>query len=220
VRSALCMRRRGARVSWSSLKTKGNGFSQIGLKTSGYGFSRFDLKIGGYDFYSLTSKPLARVSRFGHQNRHLQFGDLAHKINTTISWFGPQNQVGYGLSVAPQNRREDKDGAGHKSGSSSLLRLKVSRARVFQSSLKIGGGVAWMVHVASSQRSCQDKTKDGRVDTMGCIGLFYPNFIVLVVLCHKGGLVINFSINRTPRADGEVITSAIPPPHLGLDLTF
>jgi hypothetical protein len=29
---------------------------------------------------------------------------LAHKITVTVSWFGPQNQVGDGLSVAPQKR--------------------------------------------------------------------------------------------------------------------
>jgi hypothetical protein len=58
----------------------------------------------------LTSKPLGRfllvwpqnrwrqVSQFGPQNRQLWFGDLGLKI-TTVSWFGPQNQVGYGLSV-------------------------------------------------------------------------------------------------------------------------
>jgi hypothetical protein len=28
----------------------------------------------------LASKPLARVSRFGPQNRQLRFNDLAHKI--------------------------------------------------------------------------------------------------------------------------------------------
>jgi hypothetical protein len=39
------------------------------------------------------------------QNRQLWFGDLAHKITATFSWFGPQNQVGYGLSVVPQNQR-------------------------------------------------------------------------------------------------------------------
>jgi hypothetical protein len=44
------------------------------------------------------------------------------------------------LSVAPQNRREDEDGAGHTSRSSCLLRVKVSRVRVFQSSLKTGRG--------------------------------------------------------------------------------
>jgi hypothetical protein len=44
-----------------------------------------------------------RVSRFGPQNRQIRFGDLGLKITTTISWFGPQNQVGYDLSFAPQN---------------------------------------------------------------------------------------------------------------------
>jgi hypothetical protein len=29
------------------------------------------------------------------------FGDLGLKITTTVSWFGPQNQVVFGLSVAP-----------------------------------------------------------------------------------------------------------------------
>jgi hypothetical protein len=41
-----------------------------------------------------------------------QFGELTHKITTTDSWFGPQNQVGYGLSVVLQNQREDEDGVG------------------------------------------------------------------------------------------------------------
>jgi hypothetical protein len=58
-----------------------------------------------------------------------------------VFWFGPQNQVGYGLSVAPQNRREDKDDTGHASGSSGLLHLEMSQARVFQFCLKTGEGV-------------------------------------------------------------------------------
>jgi hypothetical protein len=41
----------------------------------------------------------------------VRFGDLAYKITMTVFWFGPQNQVGYDLSVAPQNQREDEDGA-------------------------------------------------------------------------------------------------------------
>jgi hypothetical protein len=56
----------------------------------------------------------------------------------TVSWFGPQNQVGFGLSVAPQNRRR-AFGAGHASRSSSLLGVEVSLARVSQSGLKTGG---------------------------------------------------------------------------------
>jgi hypothetical protein len=53
----------------------------------------------------------------------------------------PQNKVGDGLSVAPQNRREDEEGVGHVSRSSGLLRLEASRARVSQFCLKNGEGV-------------------------------------------------------------------------------
>jgi hypothetical protein len=52
-------------------------------------------------FSSLTSKSVARVSRFGPQNQQLWFGDLGLKITATVSWFGLQNQAGFGLSVAP-----------------------------------------------------------------------------------------------------------------------
>jgi hypothetical protein len=51
----------------------------------------------------------------------------------------PENQVGFGLSVAPQNRRREVS-AGHASRSSSLLGVEVSLARVSQSGLKTGGG--------------------------------------------------------------------------------
>jgi hypothetical protein len=70
-----------------------------------------------------------RVSRFRPQNRQLRFGDLGLKITTTVSWFGPQNQVGFGLSVTPQNRRREVD-AGHASRSSGLLYVEASLARV------------------------------------------------------------------------------------------
>jgi hypothetical protein len=43
------------------------------------------------------------VSRFGPQNWQPRFDDLGLKITVTVSWFGPQNQAGYGLSVVPQN---------------------------------------------------------------------------------------------------------------------
>jgi hypothetical protein len=56
----------------------------------------------------------------------------------TVSWFGPQNQVSFDLSVAPQNRRREV-GAGHASRSSSLLGVEASMARVSQSGLKTGG---------------------------------------------------------------------------------
>jgi hypothetical protein len=44
---------------------------------------------------------------------------LGLKITATVSWLGPQNQVGFGLSVTPQNRRREV-GAGHTSRSSGL----------------------------------------------------------------------------------------------------
>jgi hypothetical protein len=60
-----------------------------------------------------------------------------------------------------------------------------------------------VVHVVLSWRSCGDEAEDGRVDAMDCIGLFYPNFAILVVLGHKDNLVISFPINRTPRVGGK-----------------
>jgi hypothetical protein len=116
---APCTMRRGAHVSWFSLKTKVDSFSW------------FDFKTCGYDFCGLASKPLARVSWFGPQNWWLWFGDLAHKINVTVSLFGPQNQVDYGLLVAPQNRWGDEDVAEHTSRPSGLLRLEMNWARIF-----------------------------------------------------------------------------------------
>jgi hypothetical protein len=100
----------------------------------------------------LASKPLRQVSWFGPQNRQLWFGDLGRKITATFSWLEAQNQAGYSLSIAPQNRSEDEDGAGHASRYRSLLRLEASWARVSQSGLKTGGGVVLMVHVASLRR--------------------------------------------------------------------
>jgi hypothetical protein len=40
---------------------------------------------------------------FRPQNQQLRFGDLVLRIMTTVSWFRPQNQAGYSLSVVPQN---------------------------------------------------------------------------------------------------------------------
>jgi hypothetical protein len=73
------------------------------------------------------------------QNRQLWFGDLGLKITTMASWFVSQNQVGFGLSVAPQNRQREVD-AGHVSRSSDLLRVEASLDRVFQSDPKTDGG--------------------------------------------------------------------------------
>jgi hypothetical protein len=79
------------------------------------------------------------VFRFGPQNRQLRFGDLDIKITPTVFWFGPQNHVGFVLSIVPQNRQREV-GVRHASKSSGLLRAEASLDRVFQSDLKTGGG--------------------------------------------------------------------------------
>jgi hypothetical protein len=56
-----------------------------------------------------------------------------------VSWFGPQNQVGFGLLVTPQNQRREVHAA-YTSRSSGLLRVETSLARVSQSDLKTSGG--------------------------------------------------------------------------------
>jgi hypothetical protein len=56
-----------------------------------------------------------------------------------------------------------------------------------------------MVHMALSWRSHGDEAKDGWVDVTGCIRIFYLNFIIFIVLGHKGSLVISFSINWATR---------------------
>jgi hypothetical protein len=57
-----------------------------------------------------------------------------------VSWFGPQNQVGFSLLVAPQNRRREVD-VGYASRSGGLLHMETSLARVSQSGMKTDGGV-------------------------------------------------------------------------------
>jgi hypothetical protein len=87
---------------------------------------------------SLASKPAVGFL-VAPQNGQLGFGDLGLKITTTVSWLGPQNQAGFGLSVMPQNQQREI-GVGHASRSSDLLRVDASLARVFQFGLKTGGG--------------------------------------------------------------------------------
>jgi hypothetical protein len=94
------------------------GFLVEPQNQGGGGFPGLGLKIGSYGF-----------------------GDLGLKITATVSWFGPQNHAGFGLSVVPQNRRREV-GVGHASRCSSLLGVEASLARVFQSGLKTDRDVA------------------------------------------------------------------------------
>jgi hypothetical protein len=56
VRSAPCTRRRGAQISWLSLKTKVDIFSRFCLKTGGFRFPSFGHKTGSYGLMIWTFK--------------------------------------------------------------------------------------------------------------------------------------------------------------------
>jgi hypothetical protein len=101
----------------------------------------------------------------------------------------PQNQAGYGLSVAPQNRWENEDGAGHMSISNGLLSMKASQVRFSQYALKLVETRRRVVHMAPSKKSRGDQVEDGRVYAMSCIGLCYSYFIVFIILDIKDILV-------------------------------
>jgi hypothetical protein len=46
----------------------------------------------------------------------------------------------------------------------------------------------------SSQRSHGDEAEDGWVNAMGCIKIFYPNFVVFTILGPRGILVFWLSL--------------------------
>jgi hypothetical protein len=138
-------------------------YEWFGLKTTWTVFAGLASKPVATVFASLASKLVAIVSPglasksvvgclvelqnqggggffgLGLKTGSYEFSDLGLKITATVSWFEPQNHVGFSLSVAPQNRRREV-GAGHVLRSSSLLGVEASLARVSQSSLKTGGG--------------------------------------------------------------------------------
>jgi hypothetical protein len=87
-----------------TLKTKVSGFSVVWHQNHGDGHPRFGLKIGGDGHPRFGLKTGGSGFSVWVSNRQLRFGDLDLKITGTFSWFGPQNQVDDGLSVAPQNR--------------------------------------------------------------------------------------------------------------------
>jgi hypothetical protein len=116
------------------------------------------------------------------------FSDLASKPVLTVSWFGPQNQACFGLSVASQNRWREDD-VGHALRFDDLLHLEASRTRVFQSVLRLTDARWLVVHVASLRRSCGVQVEDRWVDVMNCIEPCYPYFIVFIVLVPRNVLV-------------------------------
>jgi hypothetical protein len=98
VRSAPCTRRRGARVSWLSLKTKVDGLSVIWPQNHWDGFSSvwaselvatvcewFGLKTTRTVFTGLASKPVATVCEwFGLKTTQMVFAGLTSKPVATV----------------------------------------------------------------------------------------------------------------------------------------
>jgi hypothetical protein len=71
---------------------------------------------------------------------------------------------------------------GQASRSSDFLHREASQARVYQFASILDEERWWVVHVTSSWRLREDEVEDRRVDAMGCIGLFYPNSAIFIVL--------------------------------------
>jgi hypothetical protein len=53
-----------------------------------------------------------------------------------------------------------------------------------------------IVHIASSQRLCRVKAKDGQIDAIGCIRLFYLNFAIFIMTKRHFNFLTE-PINRT-----------------------
>jgi hypothetical protein len=73
VRSAPCIWRWEAWISWLSLKTKVDGLWVVWPQNHSAGFLRFGLKTDGSGFLIWVSKPVATVWWFGSQNYHNGF---------------------------------------------------------------------------------------------------------------------------------------------------
>jgi hypothetical protein len=154
-----------------------DGLSVVWPQNRWDGFLCFVLKTGSCGLVIWASKSPRR------------FLGLAIKITATFSWFGPQNQASFSLSVAPQNRRRE-DGVGHASRSSGLLCVETIRSRVFQSGLKTGGGAT-----AGGERGIiTDVALSSSQRWRGYIRPCYPYFAVFYVLDHMSILVFCLSL--------------------------
>jgi hypothetical protein len=77
-----------------------------------------------------------------------------------ISWFGPQNQAGYGLLVTPQNRWDDEDGADLCQDLAACFRWKEVRLGFSSPASRLVEARRRVVHVAPSRRLRQCQVED------------------------------------------------------------
>jgi hypothetical protein len=104
VRSAPCQ---GARVSWFSLKTKVDGFSDLDFKTGNSGLVIWTSKSPRW-FLSLDLKTkLATVCQLHHKT---DGGRMTWDTRQDLAAYFTWNQVGLGFSSLPQNWQRGDDG--------------------------------------------------------------------------------------------------------------
>jgi hypothetical protein len=142
-------------------------------------------------FLGWASKPSWwRVPQFGPQNRQLRFKDLGLKISATVSWFGRQNQAGFSLSVAPQNRWEDVTAWDTRWDLAAYFMWKQVWLGFPNLASTLAEARRRVMHVAPSQRLRRSQVEDRCVDVTGCVGPCYPYFIAFILLDTRGIVVI------------------------------
>jgi hypothetical protein len=152
----------------------------------------------------LTSKPLGRFSLVWPQNRWLRFPDLGLKTDNSglVIWASksPRRFLGLGLktkrvSICQLHHKTDggRSARDTRQDLVACLTWKQAWLGFLSMTSRLTKARRWVVHVASSWRLRRVKAEDGWVDAMGCVGPFYPNFAIFLVLGHKGSLVISFS---------------------------
>jgi hypothetical protein len=149
VQSIPCTKRRGARISWLSLKTKVDGLSVVWPQNHCDWFPALGLKTECYGLVIWASKSPRWFLGFGIKTKRDTISRLHHKIDERMR-------------------------TGHASKYIGLLRVEASRARVSQSSLKTGGAAARMVQVTLSRRLRRVEAEHAWVNAMGCVGPSIP----------------------------------------------
>jgi hypothetical protein len=151
VRSAPCTWRRGAQVSWLSLKTKVDGFYGLASKSA--------TTVSG----GLASKPAASVfSGLASKSVAMVFSSLASKLVATVS-LGLASKSVVGFLVAPQNQGDEGfPSLGLKTGSYDLVIWVSKSSRQFLGlSLKTKqDSVCRLRHKTDGRRSVRDTRRD------------------------------------------------------------
>jgi hypothetical protein len=113
---------------WFGLKVGGDGFSRFGLRTGGFGFPGLSLKTVSYSLVIWASKSPRWFLGLGLKTKRAMVCRLCHKID--------------GRMKTTRGTRRDL-----------VACFSWKQVRLGFPTLKTGGGVARMVHAASSQRS-------------------------------------------------------------------